>query len=276
MKKILTFVFAAGISLSLFAADIFAYAPITGEIKSYTSTVFSIASRFGTLYRTPSSKVNHVFDAEGKEITSSELTPKDAVINTISSTYDTDGNLAEQVCTSADGEIVWKNTFIFKNNLKTDSSEYDRKGNLRARTIYTYDNNLLTDESSYDGEGALIWKTIYKYDENGRLVSVSEYNPDGTLSEKAIYSYTDSGAIDTIINADAYTEKETQQVFRYSASGVLNELTTYDSSKQVIKRTLIKYDEKGNVNKVSEYNVAEKFGTTVNELTAMSEYAYEY
>ena len=276
MKKLLAFTLAAGLSLSLFAADIFKYAPVTGNVKSYTETDFSIATRFGTLYRTPSSKIMHIFDSNGKETTSSELTPKDAVINTISTTYDTAGHLVEQLCTSADGEVVWKNTFTYKNGLKVDASEYDRKGNLRARTIYTYENNLLIDESSYDGEGALIWKTIYKYDDNGRAASVNEYNPDGSLSERTEYNYTESGAIDSVSQFDAFAGKQTSLVFRYGANGVLNEITTYDSDKQVIKRTLLKYDSKGNVNKVSEYDVAEKFGTTVNELVAMSEYSFEY
>ena len=111
MKKLLALAMTASLGLSLFAADIFTYAPITGSVKSYTETDFSIASRFGTLYRTPSSKITHSFDSNGKEITSSELTPKDAVINTISSSYDSAGNLTEQVCTNADGEIVWKNTY---------------------------------------------------------------------------------------------------------------------------------------------------------------------
>ena len=75
---------------------------------------------------------------------------------------------------------------------------------------------------------------------------------------------------------DAFAGKQTSLVFRYGANGALNEITTYNSDKQVIKRTLIKYDAKGNVNKVSEYDVAEKFGTTTNELTAMSEYTFEY
>ena len=276
MKKLLAFALTASLGLSLFAADIFKYVPVTGSLKAYTETDFTIATRFGTLYRTPSSKIMHVFDSNGKETTSSELTPKDAVINTISATYDTAGNLVERLCTSADGEVVWKNTYAYKNGLKVDASEFDRKGNLRARTIYTYDNNLLTDESSYDGEGALIWKTIYKYSENGRLATVNEYNPDGSLGESNEYNYTDSGAIDSISKYDAFIGQRTSLVFRYGANGTLNEITTYDSDKQVIKRTLIKYDAKGNVNKVSEYDVAEKFGTTVNELVAMSEYSFEY
>ena len=276
MKKLLALAITASLSLSLFAADIFTYAPITGNVKAYTETDFSIASRFGTLYRTPSSKITHNFDSNGKETTSSELTPKDAVINTITSSYDSAGKLSEQVCTNADGEIVWKNTYTYKNGLKVDTSELDRKGNLRARTIYTYDDNLLSDESCYDSEGALIWKTIYKYDENNRLSSVNEYNPDGSLSEQTSYNYTEAGAIDSLAKLDAYASRQTSLIFRYGTNGALNEITTYDSDKQVIKRTLLKYDDKGNVNKVSEYDVAEKFGTTVNELVAMSEYSFEY
>ena len=276
MKKLLALTFAASLTLSLFATDVFNYAPLKGSIKNYTETDFSIASRFGSLYRTPSSKITHSFDSNGKETKSSELSPKDAVINTITSTYDTTGNLVEQLCTSADGEIVWKNTYTFKNGLKVDTSEYDRKGTLRARTIYTYENDLLADESSYDGEGALIWKTIYKYDDNGRRTSVNEYNPDGTLSEEAVYSYTEAGVIDTVTKYDAFSGKQTTLVFRYATNGALNEITTYNGAKQVIKRTLMKYDDIGNVTKVSEYDVAEKFGTTVSDLTAMSEYSYEY
>ena len=83
MKKLLAFALTAGLTISLFAADIFKYVPVTGKVKAYTETEFSIASRFGTLYRTPSSKVLHTFDSNGKETTSSELTPKDAVINTM-------------------------------------------------------------------------------------------------------------------------------------------------------------------------------------------------
>lgn len=276
MKKLLAFAFTAGLTLSLFATDVFKYAPLTGVIKNYTETDFSIASRFGSLYRTPSSKITHTFDANGKEIKSSELSPKDAVLNTISSTYDTTGNLVEQVCTTADNEIVWKNTYAYKNGLKIDASEYDRKGNLRARTIYTYENELLSDESSYDSEGALIWKIIYKYDENNRLTALYDYNPDGSLSEESLYSYTDSGAIDSIAKYDAFSEKQESLIFRYATNGSLSEITTYNEAKQVIKRTLLKYDDIGNVTKVSEYNVAEKFGTTVSELVGMSEFSYEY
>ena len=96
------------------------------------------------------------------------------------------------------------------------------------------------------------------------------------MSEQTDYNYTESGAIDSLTKYDVFAGKQTSLIFRYASNGSLNEITTYNSDKQVIKRTLLKYDAKGNVNKVSEYDVAEKFGTTVNELTAMSEYTFEY
>ena len=68
MKKLLTFAFAAIFGLSLFAADIFTYAPLKGAIKSYTKTEYSIASKFGNYFRTPSVKYLHTFNDKNQEI----------------------------------------------------------------------------------------------------------------------------------------------------------------------------------------------------------------
>ncbi len=276
MKKILSLVLAAGFSFSLFAANIFTYAPLTGSVKSYTQTEFSIASKFGNYFRTPSTKYNHVFDENGNEVELNEMTPRDAVINKLSSVYDEDGNLAEQTFINSDGDLIWKTKLSYKDGLKVDLSEYDAKDILKDRTIYTYDKDLLIDETSYDGEGALVWKTIYKYNSNGKLETISDYQADGNLSSEAIYAYNETGLLDSITYFDSFHGTQTQDVFRYGTNNVLNEITTYDSTKKVIKRVLIKYDTTGNVNKVSVYNIAEKFGTTVNELVEMSEYVYEY
>ena len=62
MKRFLICLLAAGLSLSLYAADIFTYAPIKGVIKSYTETEYTIASKFGNYFRTPSTKITHSFD----------------------------------------------------------------------------------------------------------------------------------------------------------------------------------------------------------------------
>lgn len=276
MKKTLSFVLAASICISLFAADIFKFAPLQGEVGSYTKTNFTIASKFGKYFRTPSEKFSHTFDANGKEIESTEFTAKDVPLNTVKSTYDSLGNLISNVATTPEGEIIWKSEITYKNNLKSELSEYNSKNELKGKTIFIYTDGKLTDESNYNAEGALLWKIIYTYNKDGKVASISEYSPDGKLSVKAAYEYGEDGKINTINHFDSITKDTKQEVFRYNDNGTLNEITTYTEDKQVIKRIPFKYDAKGNVREVTTYNVAQKFGTVLNELVAMEEYNYEY
>lgn len=261
--------------LSLSATDIFSYSPIKGIVKEYTQTDFTVASKFGSYYRTPSNKVTHVLDVNGKELVSTELSPRDVILNKIVNTYDTSGNLTDQICEDSDGTLVWKSLITYKDGLKDSSSEYDAKGNLKSKSIYTYENNLLVDESGYTGDGDLVWKTIYKYDSENRIQTVCDYSGDGILSSKQTFTYTDNGKIDVITTFDSFSDNSTQNVFRYT-DGLLTEITTYGKDKEVIKRIIYKYDGRGNPIKVSEYNIANKFGTTVNELIFMSEVVYKY
>ena len=276
MKKIISIAFAAVFGFSLFAADIFTYVPLNSDIRSYTKTDFSIASKFGNYFRTPSLKTKHSFE-NGKEVSSSEMTPKDLIQNSISSIYDENGRLREQSYTNSDSEIVWKNLYSYNSDgLKSEISEYDTKNSLKSKTLFIYDRGNLVDETTYDGEGALLWKTIYKYTPAGAIETICEYSADGKLSNQETYAYTELGQIDSITIFDTFDNTEIQKVFRYGTENQLGEITTYDNSKQVSNRLLIKYDADGNVARISEYNVAEKFGTIVNELIGMSEYSYEF
>lgn len=274
MKKLLSFAFVASMCLSLFATDIFNYIPLNGNVKSYTRTDYTITSKFGNYYRTPSVKFLKTFDSFGKEIESTELSPKDSVINKISSTYDLSGNLTEQNCFNSENELIWKNIITYKNNLKVDSSEYDSNGTLKAKIIFTYENDKLIDETGYNGDGALIWKTIFTYNENGLLSTESQYIADGSLDTKLVYSYTENNKIDSIISYDSYEKDSNQKIFRYSADGLLNEITTYTSQKEVSNRLVLKYDSSNNVVRISDYKISQKFGTTVNELISQSEFSY--
>lgn len=276
MKKLISFIFAAGLLFSLNASDIFNFAPLNGKVKSYVQTDFTIASKFGNYFRTPSIKYAHYFNEKGIEIESTELTARDALINKISSVYDDNDNLIEQSCTSADGELIWKTIITYKDNLKVDSSEYDSKGNLKAKIIYNYADGKLVDESGYESEGSLVWKTIYKYNAAGKLEMDSEYTADGFLDNAKIYAYAEDGKLESISSYDSFSNATNKQVLRYSSDGLLNEITTYDNANQIKTRVLYKYDTSNNVNKVSVYDISNKFGGTVNELVSMSEIVYEY
>ena len=269
MKKIISIAFVAALGFSMFAADIFTYVPLKGEVRTYTKTEYSIASKFGNYFRTPSLKTKHLFE-NGKEIESSEVTPKEILQNKITSVYDESGKLREQSYINSESELVWKHSYVYNSEgLKSEVSEFDAKNTLKSKTIYIYDRGNLVDETIYDSDGALVWKTTYKYNAMGTLEVLSEYSADGKLSSQETYAYNELGGIDSITIYEKFND-------RYGAENQLGEITTYDNNKQVTNRLLIKYDADGNVARVSEYNVAEKFGTIVNELIAMSEYSYEF
>ena len=66
-----------------------------------------------------------------------------------------------------------------------------------------------------------------------------------------------------------------QLVFKYAQDGTISQITTYDDTKEIIYRVIVKYDSVGNVAKVSEYAIAQKFGTTVNDLVSVTEFTYQ-
>lgn len=275
MKKIIAFVAVAAMSLSLFALDIFNYVQINGNVKTLVQTDYDIGSKFGNLTRTPAIKTVTTLDTAGRAIEVTELTPRDAIISKTANKYDVYGNLTEQIAYDAETKILWRNVFTYANGLKTDVSEYDKNGLLRAKTIFQYTDGKLADETGYDNDGALIWKIVYKYNAAGKTQDVFEYSADGSLDLQETYTYLDDGKIESLTTYDTYTETSEKKVFRYASNGTLSEITTYDNTKQVTNRLIIKYDAGGNVSKVSEYNIAQKFGTTVNELISMSEFVYK-
>ena len=275
MKKILTLVAVAAMSFSLFGLDIFNYVQINGNVKNYTQIDYDIGSKFGNYTRTPVLKTITMLDNSGRAVEMTELSARDAILNKTTSKYDVYGNLIEQTCYDADSKLLWRDVVTYNNGQKADSSEYDKNGSLRSKIIYAYAEGKLSEETGYDGDGALIWKIIYKYNPAGKIADTFEYSADGSLETQETYTYLDDGKIESLVTFNAFTGETTRKVFRYAANATLSEITTYDEAKQVTNRLIIKYDAGGNVSKVSEYNVAQKFGTTVNELIEMSEYSYQ-
>lgn len=273
MKKLLAFIFASTLFTAMFAQDIFSYIPMKGDVKKFTQIDYVISAKFGNYFRTPNLKTIHSFDASGNETEITEVTTKDAVISKIANVYD-GTKLVEQVAYDADEVQIWKNVITYKDDLKADMSEYGKDETLKSKTIYIYDNNLLVDETGYNGDGKLMWKDVYTY-EGTLLTKISHYDSDGQLEEAETYTYTEDGAFDSITSYSAYDKESTTLVFRYTGS-TISELLTYNAENILINRVLVKYDSNGNVTKLSEYNVAQKFGTTVNELCNMIDYVYEY
>ena len=275
MKKLLSFIAVAALCTSLFGLDILSYAPVSGNVKNFTQTDFTITSKFGNYFRTPNTKIVRTLNTSGKEVELVELSPKDAVIEKITSSYDALGNLTEQNCYNAKQELIWKTVTTYNGKQKVDCSEYGKDGTLKEKIIYTYQNGNLVDETGYDGEGALIWKIVTKHDEANRVSVISEYCADGSLDKETTYVYAKNGKIDSITVYDTLKMTKEQLVFKYAQDGTISQITTYDDTKEIIYRVIVKYDSVGNVAKVSEYAIAQKFGTTVNDLVSVTEFTYQ-
>lgn len=273
MKKVLAFTLIAAMSMSLFALDIFNYVPVSGNVKSYTRTDYTITSKFGELFRTPNTKIITNIDDNGNVAEIIEATAKDVVINKTLYKYNEDGNQTEEACYDANSNLLWKTVITYKDGKKVDSSEYGKNGALRGKIVYAYDGDRLVEETGYDDEGYLVWKTVNKY-EAGKLVIVSQYASDGSLDTEDTYTYTENNKIESITSADLWNKTSTKKVFRYASNGNLTEITTYNNAKQITNRLVVKYDNLGNVARLSDYTITEKFGSVQNELTALADFIY--
>lgn len=276
MKRILfASLAAAALAANLYAFDSEASLSPLGGARQYTKTEYTITEKFGDYYRSPRAKFVHVFDATGRETEASELTNKDALVDRVSYSYDARGNLAQQVCTDADGKIQWKITYAYDaNGNKTEESEFNSSDTLVNKTIWKSTDAKQSDESYYNADGALLSKIITKYDDQGRTSEVATYTETGALQQKAAYTYNDAGKLSEIAYSDFLGNATDKKVFRFDASYQITEEQTYNSENKLVERIIYKYDASGNIIKKTSYNVAEKFGTTMNELTGIEEFAW--
>mgnify|MGYP007101848578 CR=1 FL=1 len=272
MKKSLCILAAATFAIQAFAFDASASFKPNGA-NEYTKTEYQITEKFGDYYRAPRAKYVHVFDSNGREIQNSELTSKDSVVDNITYKYD-GNNLVETVCTDGDGKISWKITSTYDaSGNKVDESEFNASNTLVNKTIWKI-NGAQVDESYYNADGVLLSKIITKYDDLNRVAEIAQYHAAGFLEEKSVYSYNDAGKLSEISYFNGANIQSKKVVYRFDASYQITEEQTYDATNKLIVRVIYKYDSNGNVIKTTTYRVAEKFGTTVNELAGISEYAY--
>lgn len=276
MKKILLTAAVAVIASSLYAFDKDSSLNIVGTVGEYTKTEYSISQKFGDFYRVMKAKYVHSFTAGGKEAESIELTSRDSVVDKISLSYNASGNIASKVCTDAEGKVQWEVTYAYDGaGNKIDESEFNAGGVLTIRSIIK-NTPKQSDESFYNTDGVLCGKTITKFDDSGKISEIFQYNAEGTLDVKQAYTYNETGKLSEVQYTDCDENQIKRVVYRFDAGSAVTEKQTYNAVNKLAIREIYKYDSTGNVSKITTYAVAEKFGTTVNELIAISEYSYKY
>lgn len=271
MKKITLLAATALMAGSLFAFDN-DLLEFKGKPESYTKTEYAVTSRFGEYFRTVSIKHVHTF-ANGLRMETVSYSPKDEVLDSVTYEYNAGRKLIAEVSKDAEGKITRKLVYEYSTDGKVKAeSAYNADDVLTSKNIYKYEANK-TIESLYNAEGKLVSR-INHIMEDGKESEVAYYFGDGTLSHAEKYTYTESGDIALIENIDSDGNKAGKTVYRYDDKGALAEIQIYATDTDLIERDIYKNDAKGNPSKVSIYSIAEKFGSTANELISITDYVY--
>ena len=276
MKRTILALSVVALTASIYAFDSEKSIKLNGTVGSYTKTEYSVTQKFGDYYRSPKAKFTHNYASNGKETDATELTSRDTVVDTVSYAYTSAGKVASKICTDADGKVQWKYTYAYDaSGNMIDESAFNASDILTERTIWKYTGKQI-EESYYNSDGALLGKIITKNDDSGRTSEVADYDENGKLRVKKVHTYNDAGKLSEIAYLDVTETQVKRVVYRFDSSYSITEKQTYNRENKLVLREIYKYDSTGNVTKATTYAVAEKFGTTVNELIAINEYAYKY
>lgn len=274
MKKTAFFAIAVLSAFSAFADNFSTGFTPAGNVSSYTKTNYSVTSKFGEYFRSVSEKEIHKF-SKGLETEFSLLNAKDELITKTTYVYDAkklEGFTYSDIASSA--ELKTEYEYGVDSKIKSYTVTESDSANLSSKTIYKYEGKKVT-QSNYDKDGKLYMRIIQTLDDDGIPVQETEYNGDGTFSLSRSYSFTESKKISAIETFDEEGNCTNKVAFRYDANDFLTEIQVYENGK-IKERRIYKNDALGNPVRISYYDVAEKFGTTVNELSRIEDFSYTY
>jgi YD repeat-containing protein len=161
-----------------------------------------------------------VYDAAGHQ---TKVLPPDRWLT--AKTYDTKGNLTEELVYRWDGAQCWKHVYT-----------YDERG--RKTTYTNYD---LIDGREWPAE-----RHVYKYDDKGDLIEDGSYYGDGSLKEKSSYTH--------VYGPDGKKTEESRHredllsgrtTYLYDKNGNLVEQTNFDAEGALSQREIWRYDDRG-------------------------------
>lgn len=275
MKKTMATALAAVLSLCAFCSDFSIGFIPEGAVSSYTKTAYSVTSKFGDYFRTVTEKEMHTF-ADGLESDVSVYSPKDELLRKYAHTYNAEKKLTGFEYADFSSGVSLKTEFEYAadGKIKSETVTDANSGSLNSKSIFKYEDAKCT-ESLYDADGALVSRIISVQGESGKTSEEFQYNGDGTLSCSRKYAYTEDGKNALIEEYGADGTCLQKIVFRRDvSSGFLTEIQVYTEGSRLSQRRIYKNDERGNPVRISYYNVAEKFGTIVNELERIEDFSY--
>jgi hypothetical protein len=136
------------------------------------------------------------------------------LISKLKLTYDSKGNLTEELTLSANGDILDKKKMVYNSSSR------------------------LISEARYKGN-KLISQTIYTYDTKGNLLSIVEDNPNIGKFEKKKFTYDTNSNLKQLLWRRRPSEKFNEKSYNYNQQGLCtDEITYYPGTKY---KALTKY-----------------------------------
>ena len=265
MKKLLT---AAVVGVMAGFAFALEFEQPFDASSNYTVTNYEVSTKFGSTYRTPSSKEIYTF-ADGNLASAAEYTARDSLVETITYEYDENRRLTSAVKTDKDGKLLGKKTFGYeKDGRLKEIVCFNENSELSGKVINKYSAGK-TEISYYDGEGALLNRDIEKF-EGSKKIAVERYFADGSLKVKEEIEYKNE-KVSAITSTDAEKKIVEKAIFKYDVNGKISEIQKVNKDGSIFNREIYKNNDSGMPVKISVYNVAEKFGAIANELASQVE-----
>lgn len=246
-----------------------------GNVSSYTKTSYTVVSRFGDYYRTVSEREVHLYQI-GREVDVSFFGAKDEPLGRSTFSYDPSGKkISSLVSKSAAGCADVKSDYEYDSDssVKSITDSDPSTGELVGKTIFKREGDKLT-ENRYEGSGKLDSRVVKSFDSRGLPVEEVTWNADGTFAFSRKISYLENAQISMVETFSSDGDCSEKVIFKYDTNGFLVEVQTYE--EKIKERRIFKNDAYGNPVRISYYAVAEKFGTTVNELFKIEDFSYAY
>lgn len=274
MKKILSLVSAAVVSVAVYAQP-----KIVTPAESHSITSYSVTSKFGEYFRTVDAKTSKEFE-NGKQVSYVSADAKDNEIQKLTYSYNTSGKLKSISTSITGGESFISEEYEYnKDGTLKSISFLGTKGSLNMKSIFKNEGSKIT-ENIYDQNGKLVSCKITVNNAAGNPETIKTYNASGSIAYTIKYTYTESGKISIIeciyeIKNDLNKETNpTKTIYRYDSNDSLSEIQGYVSN-ELVTREIYKNDAKGRPVRISYYKVAQKFDTTVNELDYICDISYD-
>ena len=201
---------------------------LVGRVESITLLTYGAIDSMGRAEKgTLEWQNTFLYDDEGNMVKQiNQPVTDNEIAGTISNSYDTKGNVIEQIHYNEFGKETFKSI-----------NKFDNKGNIISSEAY--DEGIKRTDNS---------RSEYEYDVNDNIKEIKTYNSKGQYYGKSTYQYDDRGNVIEALDYNEYDHFIYKGITRYDAKNNEIERVGYNADGSVASKSVMEYifDDKGN------------------------------